>query len=150
MFFKIFTYYFLCTSHLNGPPTLLKSFECDDCFISFIQDSLGNKLVLKQIKNPSGDEQFLLVLDTLACYMAEEMQIPMNRVTLIEPHETFSQKKQLNFPATLHTMAEGKSTDQLDQNDLYRNIDIHQHFRRKDSPQERKWGVLSPEQTGLT
>ncbi|MGL5263032.1 MAG: hypothetical protein ACRDAI_00400 [Candidatus Rhabdochlamydia sp.] len=131
-------------------PPLLKKIECIDCFISFIQGPSGNNLVLKQIKNTSGDEQFLLVLDALACHMAEEMQIPMNQVTIIEPTEVFFQKNLPGFPATLHTMAEGKSTDQLHRNDPYKDIDIHQRFRRKNSLQEKKWGVLPPEQTGLT
>lgn len=121
----------------------LKSYEVDDCFISFFQDPSGNDFVLKQIKEDSGDEQFLLVLDALACHMAETMQIPMNRITIIEPNpSSFPQKIKPGFPATLHTKAFGKSTDQQGP---YQNIDIHQRFQRKNSPKEQKWGVLPPE-----
>jgi len=126
----------------------LKSYEVDDCFISFFQDPSGNDFVLKQIKEDSGDEQFLLVLDALACHMAETMQIPMNRITIIEPNpSSFPQKIKPGFPATLHTKAFGKSTDQQGP---YQNIDIHQRFQRKNSPKEQKWGVLPPEKAGLT
>jgi len=80
--------------------------------------------------------------------MAETMQIPMNRITIIEPNaSSFPQKIKLGFPATLHTKAFGKSTDQQGP---YQNIDIHQRFHRKNSPKEQKWGVLPPEEAGLT
>lgn len=125
----------------------LKTWEVDDCFISFFQDPSGNNFVLKQVKEDSGDEQFLLVLDAVACHMAETIQTPMNRVIIIEPNASSPQKIKRGFPATLHTMALGKSTDQQGS---YQNIDIHQRFRRKNSPKEEKWGVLSPEETGLT
>ena len=45
---------------------ILNYVETDDCLISFIE-CLGNKFVIKQIKEPVPDEQFLLVLDTLGC-----------------------------------------------------------------------------------
>ncbi len=127
--------------------TSLKSCEVDDCFISFLQDSSENNFVLKQVKEDSGDEQFLLVLDALACHMAETIQIPINRVAIIEPNVSFPQKIKLGFPATLHTMALGKSTDQQGP---YQDLDVHQRFRRKNSPKEKRWGVLPPEETGLT
>lgn len=135
------------SANITSPMSLLESFASENCLISFFQDSSGNKFVLKQIKESSNDEQFLLVLDALACYMAETIQIPMNRVTIIEPNANFPQKTKQGFPATLHTIAAGKSTDQ---SGPYQDIDIHQRFRRKNSLKEKKWGVLSPEEAGLT
>jgi hypothetical protein len=67
--------------------------------------------VIKQIKDSSPDEHFLLVLDTLGCFIAESSDIPMNKVTIIPSNTPFHGKKVLEFPATLHSLANGISTD---------------------------------------
>ena len=131
---------FLCTGSANP-------IEYDDCFISFFEDFSGKKFVLKQIKDSSNYEQFLLVVDTAACHVAQTMQIPINRVTLIPANAPFYQKIYSDFPATIHTIASGVRTDQ---SNPYQNIDIHQRFRKKNSFMEEKWGVLASEETGLT
>jgi hypothetical protein len=125
---------------------LTSTLETDDCFISFIECN-GNKFVVKQIKDPSPDEQFLLVLDTLGCFIAESSDIPMNKVTIIPPNMPFHGKKILEFPATLHSLAIGISTDQKC---FYQDIDVHQRFRKENSPMWQRWGPLPSEKTGLT
>lgn len=122
------------------------SFETEDCFISFIADSKG-QFVVKQIKNFSPDEQFLLVLDALGCYIAKTSDIPINKVTIIPPKIFFIGKKNLEFPATLHVRAPGVSTDQACR---YQYIDIHQRFRKENSSMWHRWGPLALEKTGLT
>lgn len=124
----------------------ISSFETADCFISFVESS-GEKFVVKQIKDPSPDEQFLLVLDVLGCHIAEKSNIPMNKVTIISPNSEFPGKKRVEFPATLHTMAIGVSTDQ---ECPYQDIDIHQRFRKENTLMWHRWGSLTPERTGLT
>lgn len=121
--------------------------EFDDCVVSFFQNSSNDTFVIKQMKDPSNDEQFLLVIDATACYIAETNQIPMNKVTLIAATTPAPEKIIPGFPATIHTVAPGIRTDEKSP---YQNIDIQQRFRKKNSPREKKWGVLSPENTGLT
>jgi len=125
---------------------LINTLETDDCFISFIECT-DNKFVVKQIKNSSPDEQFLLVLDTLGCFIAESSDIPMNKVIIIPSNTPFHGKKTLEFPATLHSLAKGISTDKKC---LYQDIDVHQRFRKKNSPMWHRWGPLATEKTGLT
>lgn len=126
--------------------TLASTLETEDCYISFIEYS-DKKYVVKQIKDPSPDEQFLLVLDALGCHIAESSAIPMNIVTIIPSMSTFAGKKILEFPATLHTLAIGISTEQ---EGPYQYIDVHQRFRKKNSPIWHRWGPLAQEKMGLT
>lgn len=125
---------------------ITSALETDDCFICFIECS-NNRFVVKQIKDPSPDEQFLLVLDTLGCFIAESSNIPMNKVTIIPSNMPFHGKKVLEFPATLHSLAMGVSTDKTCP---YQDIDVHQRFRKKNSPMWHRWGPLTSEKTGLT
>lgn len=125
---------------------LINTLETDDCFISFIECA-DKKFVVKQIKDSSPDEQFLLVLDALGCFIAESSDIPMNKVTIIPSNKAFHGKKTLEFPATLHSLVKGVSTDKMC---FYQDIDIHQRYRYKNSPMWHQWGPLAPEKTGLT
>lgn len=120
--------------------------DTDECYISFIEYS-GNKYVVKQIKNPSPDEQFLLVLDSLGCFIAEVSDIPMNKVKIIPPNVPFPGKRVLRFPATLHTLANGVSTDK---ECLYQDVDIHQRFRKEETLMWHCYGPLPVELIGLT
>jgi hypothetical protein len=128
------------------PYFLTNVLETDDCFISFLECS-GDKFVVKQIKDGSPDEQFLLVLDALGCHIAETSDIPMNKVTIIPSGMPFIGKKILELPATLHTLAIGVSTEE---ECPYQDLDVHQRFRKENSPMWHRWGPLSPEKTGLT
>ena len=121
------------------------SYETEDCHISFLE-YFGKKYVVKQIKDPSPDEQFLLVLDTLGCHIAFSAHIPQNYVVLIPPGK-FPGKKKEGFPATLHTLAPGVSTDQ---ECPFQGVDIHQRYRKENSRMWSLWGPLAPENTGLT
>lgn len=121
-------------------------YETADCFISFLQHSRG-KFVVKQIKDPSPDEQFLLVLDASGCHIAETSHISVNQVMIIPPTRVFPGKKIPELPATLHTMAMGVSTDQGCD---YQDVDIHQRFRKENSAMWHEWGALAPEKTSLT
>lgn len=102
---------------------------------------------MKQIKNPSPDEQFLLVLDALGCHIAEDSEIPINKITIIPSGVAFSGKNMVELPATLHTLAIGVSTDQKCH---YQDVDLHQRFRKENSPMWHRWGPLPTEKSGLT
>lgn len=101
----------------------LQTIETHDCYITFLQAD-HHELVLKQIKNPSFDEQFLLVLEALGAYIAEECEIPVNRTRLV-PIGTNLTEKQI---ATLHTKAAGRS---LDTWRAYEDLDIQQRIRKR-------------------
>lgn len=125
---------------------LMSVIETDDCYISFIENA-EEKFVVKQIKDPSPDEQFLLVLDTLACHIGNDSEIPVNQVEIISPNICITGKKIIELPATLHTFAKGVSTEK---ESPYQNIDVHQRFRKENSPMWHQWGPLAPEDSGLT
>lgn len=118
------------------------SFETDDCWISIIEDSEGKRSIVKQIKEPSADEQFLLVIDAVACSIAETLKIPVNQVTLISPEVSYPGKKFPDRPASLHTLAPGISAeDKLP----WTEFTLHQKFKTN----SWKWGPLTDEETGL-
>ncbi len=135
-------------AELIQPSDCLKSYETDDCWISFVVDTSGNKFVVKQVKDPSPDEQFLLVLDAMGCHIAEQISVPMNRVIIIPAAVSCVGKKRADLPATLHTMALGICTEE--EGCVYHDIDLHQRFRKKNTPMWEKWGPLPPEAIGLT
>lgn len=118
----------LC-AELPEPFVCVKTYETDDSWISFVIDNSGSKFVIKQIKDPSPDEQFLLVLDAMGCHIAEQISAPLNRVIIIPATKYCVGKKRRDFPATLHTIALGISTEE--EGCIYHNIDLHQRFRKK-------------------
>jgi len=124
----------------------LVSFETEDCYISFVERE-GERFVVKQIKDARPDEQFLLILDALGCHIAEEANIPVNRVRIIPANAPFPGKKVLELPATLHTFAKGVSSDEASS---YRDLDLHQRYLKENTPLWHRWGPLAPEDTGLT
>ncbi|HEX2579365.1 MAG TPA: hypothetical protein VHK67_03065 [Rhabdochlamydiaceae bacterium] len=130
---------FLCFS-------LIQSFETDDCSISIVENS-GGKSIIKQIKDPSADEQFLLVIDAVACSIAEEMKIAVNHVALLPPAAILEGKKFQNLPASLHSLAPGFSAEEKLP---WIDFDIHQKLRKEGSSTWEKWGALPEEETGLT
>lgn len=95
--------------------------DTDDCKIHFLND----KYLIKEVKDADLDEQFLLVLDATACTMAEEVDLPINRVQI------------LPGPFTFHAIVPGKSVEEQNS-----PIDIHQKMRL--------CGPLLPEEEGLT
>ena len=117
---------------------LTSTFETDECFIAYIECS-NDKFVIKQIKDSSPDEQLLLVLDTLGCFIAESSAIPLNKVKIIPPNRPFPGKQVLELPATLHSLAPGVSTDKKCS---YQDIDVHQRFRKENSPMWKRFGPL--------
>lgn len=125
---------------------LIQSFETDDCWISIVENS-GKKSIVKQIKDRSADEQFLLVIDAVACSIAEEMKIPNNHVILIKSDAPLEGKKLQNLPASLHSFAPGVSTEEKSP---WTDFTIHQQLREEGSWKWNKWGPLSKEETGLT
>lgn len=125
----------------------LRSCESDDCWISFVECA-NEQFVVKQIKDSSPDEQFLLVLDALGCHIAENSAIPINKITVIPPKIAFPGKMKCEFPATLHTQAIGVSVEE--QESCYQEIDVQQRFRKKNSPMSQRWGPLPQDKAGLT
>jgi hypothetical protein len=126
---------------------LIKSFETDDCWISLIENSDGKRCIVKQIKEPSADEQFLLVIDAVACSIARALKIPVNQITLISPEVPHEGKTFPDRLASLHTLAPGISAEEKLP---WPDFTLHQKLRKKDSWTWNKWGPLTDEETGLT
>ncbi len=115
----------------------LLEIETNDCIVHFLNDDF----LIKQVKDPNPDEQFLLVLEATGCAIAESLDLPINRVKIIPPNTSFHGKKQLELPATLHTRVPGAS---IPESDL--EVRIHQRTRKANNP--NKW-PLPPEREGL-
>ena len=127
--------------------TVVSELEVDNGMIVFIENETGEQRVIKQIKNRTPDEQFLLVIDATACAIAEEMKIPVNTIQIIPPEAPYPGKKFLDLPATLHSLAPGKSAEKKLP---WQGFDLHQRYRKENSPRWNEWGPLPPENTGLS
>lgn len=76
----------------------------------FFTDSQGHKFILKQIDPKATPwDQYSLVLEAVGSGIAEEMNIPNNRVRIIPPNLEFNLKPFSGYPATLHTLVEGQT-----------------------------------------
>jgi hypothetical protein len=117
--------------------------ECNDSIISFVQDDY----VVKQIRNTSPDEQFLLVIDATACHIGNSVDVRINTVYLSPPGQELPGKRNTDYPATIHTLAEGVGTNFPC---TYQNIDIQQRCR--DGWVQQAYGLkeLKEENRGLT
>jgi hypothetical protein len=144
--FPAFLYLCLINTFIHARTT--EAFETNDCFISFVIDSNNETQVIKQIKNPDPDEQFLLVMDTIACHIACEMNIPMNTITLLLPETIYEGKQFPHLPATVHNKVPGISLE--DHSCPYHDISIHQKKIRKQTTAEQQWAGVNPDQAGLT
>jgi len=134
MLFKI-ALFFLSFSTLAYSQS--RELDSEDCVVSFLDDGF----LIKQIKDPNPDEQFLLVLDATACAIAESVCLPINRVRIVPAHTSFIGKKYPDRPATLHTCVPGSSVSESDE-----DVRIHQRIPKPNCL--NKW-PLSPEREGL-
>lgn len=123
--------------------TVTHSFECRDSFISFIQDSY----VVKQMRDTTPDEQFLLVIDATACHIGNSIDVSVNKVYVSPPGEDISGKRNINYPATVHTLAAGVGTNTPCS---YQDIDIQQRYRKVWMQEAYHLNALKEEERGLT
>jgi hypothetical protein len=121
--------------------------ETDDCWISFIEDESGLRSIVKQVKDKNPDEQFLLVIDALACTIAQEQKIPMNKVSLIPPGVPFSGKVFPDRLASLHSLAPGQSAEEALP---WPDFDLHQRAKKRLPPDWKNWEPIPLEEAGLT
>ncbi len=124
--------------------TLLKTRDEPCSYIAYICDTQGKQYVVKQIKNEEPHEQFLLVVDCLAAYIASSIGIPCNRVEIIPPSVPHVGKKFQHLPATLHSLAPGVAL--IDYEGLFGDLDIQQQFL----PVGAKLGPVPIEHKGLS
>jgi hypothetical protein len=105
-----------------------------DCKIVFVHDDVLHKdYVVKHIKDPNPDEQFLLVIDTLACYIAQNLGVRINAVEVHAPGTFIAQITNKDFPATLHELVYGEPLGSS--SSCYNDIDIHQRKIAKEGTQ---------------
>lgn len=105
--------------------------------------------ILKQINNPSFDEQFLLINDVIASTIGSDAGINVNEVSLIPYTVATHLKIYPNKAATLHTLVPGKHLEQGLQHNFSDDFTIHQQSRDAQSIWQQKWPV-SAWQQGLT
>lgn len=127
--------------------TVYDELDWGDSILVFFQGPEGKKYVLKQIKDNSPEEQFLLVLDAVGSLIAEDMNLPINRVRIVPPFVNPALKKISNQPATVHTLAQGIRVDRLPRP---QQVNIQQRYRKEGTPMYEKYGPLPPDQEGLT
>ena len=112
-----------------------------DCELLVLEDGDGAKALLKMICDPDPDEQLLLVVDYLACWIAESCALPINRVRLVSP-----QDNPYGGLATLHEWASGCS---IEDHAPWDDFDLQQRYRHPDSPYYEIYGPLPSERQGL-
>ncbi len=132
---RLIVLFLVCFSSLAH--SQLVEIETGDCVVSILEDGL----LIKQVKDPDLCEQFLLVLDATACAIAESIDLPINRVSLLPANTPYSGKKWIERPATLHALVPGHSIPESD-----REVRIHQRIRQTGRPNQ--W-PLPPEREGL-
>ncbi|MBB63713.1 MAG: hypothetical protein CMO81_01470 [Waddliaceae bacterium] len=121
---------------------IIKEFEHGSSHIVLLEDSKGEKLLLKMINDSSSDEQALLIIDSLGAEIAINHGIPINTVTLLPPKNSpFSRL------ATVHKWASGES---IEDQKPWEGFTLHQRFRHPDSPYYKIYGPLPEKQRGLT
>ena len=84
---------------------LIGDFESKNSFISYVTID-GVTYLLKQKKTPS--KQFSVVRDAFAAYIAKDLNIAQS-VEIIPPNKEFPGKRNSVWPATIHTIAAGKT-----------------------------------------
>lgn len=116
-----------------------------DAIIKFIKDKDNNLHIIKQIKDESLEEQFLLLNDFIACQIGYHINININKVFLIPRNILSSFKIFPNRAATLHLCVPGKNIEPLP-DFLPSWFTIHQ----KSNSIWQKAYHLKPEHQGLT
>jgi len=110
-FFTIYFFTMTCSVFSKNNYTykeiviLVGGFESNNSFISYVTID-GVRYLVKQKKTVS--KQFSVVRDTFAAYIAKDLGIA-HSVKIISPEEKFPGKKNVTWPATLHTIASGKT-----------------------------------------
>ena len=90
---------------------VIDSYENHKTIVLFLEDASGKKFVLKQMKRGCLRQQFCLIREALASYIAESINVPVNRVRIISPEIDFPGKVFKERAATLHTFAPGLDVD---------------------------------------
>ncbi len=90
---------------------LVKEWQVRRSYLALVQDSKGNKYIIKQAKSELPAADMFAVRDLIGAYIAEELGIPANRVRIIPADVDVVGKKFADRPATMHTCVEGEHCD---------------------------------------
>ncbi len=105
--------------------SVIDGFESVNSFICYVNiDNI--RYLLKQKKTPS--KQFSVVRDALAAYIAKDLKIAQS-VQIIPAKKEFSGKRNKYWPATLHSIAAGKTLWSQPESKYYR-LSLKQRGRR--------------------
>jgi len=120
-----------------------------DAIVRTVLHSNKNKYIVKQIVDNDIDEQFLLIRDLIASFIATVCDILVNRVYLIPAYVKSGVKTYGEFAATIHTFVEGKSLEQTLPDFLCKDFTVQQRYCDPNPEWQKKWPV-SINQQGLT
>ncbi len=135
MFFFGITFSSLCKQYTYKDIVLsIGGFESKNSFISYVTID-GIQYLLKQKKTPS--KQFSVVRDALAAWIAEDLNIA-HHVTIIGPNQDFPGKKNVLWPATLHTIAPGKMVRAQPESKYYK-LGLKQRIPEAILPMYNRW-----------
>lgn len=104
--------------------------------------------ILKQINDPSIDEQFLLINDVVASTIANDVGVHINEVFFIPYNIANHLKIFHDRPATLHSYVHGKDLEQELPNYSSKDFTIHQQIFDPLSIWQQQWPI-SKYQQGL-
>ncbi len=110
LLYSIFIYAFSYAFVLRSDQNTLQIIEVLDepnSHISIIQDTVGNKFLVKQSKHV--ERKLGLVAEVVAAYIAYSIGLPVNSVYLIPSWVDIPGKSMQRKPATLHTFVPGRT-----------------------------------------
>ncbi len=112
--------------------TFLHTVETKNCFVSYVTIN-GKKYIVKQKKEYK--KQLAVVRDALSAWIAEVLGIA-HRVDIVSDKTEFTGKIKQHFPATLHTLAPGKTVREQ-RNIKYNALRLRQFWAQATSPMEK-------------
>jgi len=112
--------------------TFLYTVETKNCFVSYVTIN-GKKYIVKQKKEYK--KQLAVVRDALSAWIAEVLGIA-HRVDIVSNKTEFMGKVKQHFPATLHTLAPGKTVREQ-RNIKYNALRLRQFWAQAASPMEK-------------
>ncbi|HXW86536.1 MAG TPA: hypothetical protein VEK38_04310, partial [Candidatus Bathyarchaeia archaeon] len=84
--------------------TLVKEWQVRRSYIAIVRDKKGNEYIVKQAKEKLAAADMFAIRDAMGAWMAEELDIPANRVRIIPAGVAVPGKMYVDRPATIHRL----------------------------------------------
>ena len=100
-------------------------------YITYVVDHDNTPFIIKQKKRYAAPVLACKVaLEAFGAYVAQAIDVACHEVSVIPASKNVVGKKQIQLPATLHTVVPGTSLDQYD--NCYYGIDVYQGYKNSD------------------